>query len=371
MLKTNKNINSLLPKKSGSIEDFCPSGKMPANAELLLFLRNFIRLAAPESRMKLPPLRHLSACWKVNYFTVQQVTETLVRENLLYKHHGKGIYLMPRQTEIRTVGIYYSRNTGFSQENTFYDILHEMLCRKLHEEGIRFLIWNDLRPEFEQKFAPEYITNAIVGNEIQGIIGLKVYPCARNWFFHLPTRIFSVEDVGSLDNRMLHDTDLDRLAETLLAKQFRRIAVVVPGEQYGKHRFLIDDLKARGVKLMPRYQQIIEYQERLTTSFEELGYRKTLELLSATPRPDALIVFPDHAARGAIQAVLRSGIKVPDELFTVFHRNVGAEYFCSFPTAFLDVRIAEISEWITEQIRRCNSGEATSIKEPDMEFTTA
>ena len=55
------------------------------------------------------------------------------------------------------------------------------------------------------------------------------------------------------------------------------------------------------------------------------------QLLSATPRPDALVVFTDDLVPGAVAAVLESGLRVPQDLRCVFHCNTGMEPFVPFP----------------------------------------
>ena len=67
-------------------------------------------------------------------------------------------------------------------------------------------------------------------------------------------------------------------------------------------------------------------------------------------RPDALIVYPDNAVTGAIQAILQLGICVPEELSVVFHRNVELPYFCPFAARFLDTRLSDIVDKLIESI---------------------
>ena len=61
-------------------------------------------------------------------------------------------------------------------------------------------------------------------------------------------------------------------------------------------------------------------------------------------------IYPDNAVPGAIQAILRLGIRVPEELFTVFHRNLELSYFCSFDTAYIDSKIENIADRLIETI---------------------
>ena len=343
-------MNTSDRKQIELLSAYRPTGSVPMCKELTVFLRQQIRTGALKSGEKLPPLRALSKILKVNYFTLQLVTDELMKEGLLRKYHAKGMYVASPKTGIRCVGIYLSRVPQFRQDEMFYAVLREMLCRKLHDRGIDYVIWDDVRPQEKHDFPPDYITSAIVENQVQGVVGLQLRDYDRRWFMRLQTRIFTFENFGFKDNMLVEPEEWQKIAKQLQARDCRRIAVLVPDEHVGGHHFLIDDLKNVGVKLMPRYQRVISQEEYLSHSLGELGYSKTLDLLTGSPKPDALIVFPDHAVLGAIQAILQCGVQVPDQLFPVFHRNVELDYFCQFKATYLDVRITGICDSLMNQI---------------------
>ena len=101
---------------------------------------------------------------------------------------------------------------------------------------------------------------------------------------------------------------------------------------------------------MPRNLRTISPEVLSGCSWDKIGYEKTLELLTSPLRPDALIVYPDNAVPGVIQAILKLGIKVPGELFAVFHRNVELPYFCSLDAFYLDTRLSGIMDKLIESI---------------------
>ena len=75
----------------------------------------------------------------------------------------------------------------------------------------------------------------------------------------------------------------------------------------------------------------------------------------AEHRPDALIVYPDGAVHGVIQAILQLGIAVPGELRTFFHRNVELGYFCVLPADYMDVKIETAADILIADL--FNNGE--------------
>ena len=103
-------------------------------------------------------------------------------------------------------------------------------------------------------------------------------------------------------------------------------------------------------EIMERNLRVISQETLACRNWDEIGYEKTLELLRAPLRPDALIVYPDNAVTGAIQAILQLGICVPEELSVVFHRNVELPYFCPFAARFLDTRLSDIVDKLIESI---------------------
>ncbi len=58
----------------------------------------------------------------------------------------------------------------------------------------------------------------------------------------------------------------------------------------------------------------------------------------------------DNTVQGAIQAILESGISVPQGLFVLFHHNVELGYYCNFAADDIDVSIADIAGKLIQRI---------------------
>jgi len=79
------------------------------------------------------------------------------------------------------------------------------------------------------------------------------------------------------------------------------------------------------------------------------GYAATRRLLATNPRPDAIFCFNDPVALGAMQAVLESGLRIPEDVAIVGCGNVSYSAFLRVPLSTVDQGSAAIG---TEAARR-------------------
>jgi len=88
--------------------------------------------------------------------------------------------------------------------------------------------------------------------------------------------------------------------------------------------------KARGLELDPRLTVDLPESSNPNSSFE-IGYKLTEEMLK-TKRPfTALMAFDDVTAFGAIRALTRAGLRVPEQCSVVGFDDVAASSLCTPP----------------------------------------
>jgi len=75
-----------------------------------------------------------------------------------------------------------------------------------------------------------------------------------------------------------------------------------------------------------------EWISRRKKFAEQDGYEGMQAIWQAADKPDALLVMDDISARGAVQAMLGLGIRVPEDLLVISHANKGSGIF--YPLAF-------------------------------------
>lgn len=327
---------------SSLLRDFKRIGNGGIQQELTLYLQKKIEDGILKENDQLPSQRELAKLWNTNFFSVKLATDELAKLGFLNKQQGRGMFVAPQPGKIFRVGIYTSKRQENGSGSLSFLIIHEIVCRRLQELGIEYEIWNDFRPEKEHAEPPSAMKEAIIGGRIQAVIGIIVRSY-DTWFMRIP-----VKKVSIMGERQIHSA-CEKLVQELNRRGCRRTAAIAPVNSEG-WSFLIEEFRNAGLRFRKDRIRELDESEYLTGMWDEIGYRKTMELLTATTRPDALIVYPDNAAQGAIQAILTLGIKVPEELFVIFHRNVELNYFSPFPVAYLDSSLTAIAERLVQAV---------------------
>ena len=88
--------------------------------------------------------------------------------------------------------------------------------------------------------------------------------------------------------------------------------------------------KARGLELDPRLTVDLPESRDPMSSFE-IGYKLTEEMLKSKRPFTALMAFDDMTAFGAIRALSRAGLRVPDQCSVVGFDDVAASSLCTPP----------------------------------------
>lgn len=334
--------------------------KTAACRDVSLFLRKQIETGRLASGETLPSLRELARIWNISYYTIQQATDELMRSGLLCKYPGRGIAVSAKRSGIRRIGLFTTRQISSNGEYGFYDTLRDLLCRKIQDLGLEYTIWFDSRRPEKQSTVPEYISRAVAADQVQAVAGILLGEEAHSWFHRLPVH---VTDVSSILMERRDIQSVPEIVRLLKDRNFKRIGIICPENPRTQTAFPLQALQEGGIRLLPRYQRRFSSHRPDYPTFEEYGYRLTADLLDSKPRPEALIVYPDHAARGAILAIRERGIRVPEELFPVFHRNRELEYFCPFPAAWLEVSISTIADLLLENLLgKTTSSSAGNLK---------
>jgi len=323
------------------------------NQQLAAFLREEIVCGYLKPGDKLPSLRKMAEILDTNYFSVQLATEALMHEGVLEKFTGKGIYVADRNSELRRVGIFITKHLPLS-EYTYLDALLFFLHKNLEQHGIDYEIFQNARPLSEDHTPPQNLIDAINTGKIQALIPLGTTSVAKRWLERLPIRMVSLgphkkNNIPAVDRN--YASNFGEVAESLKQRQCRRIALIAPAmiECSGKNNWILRAFTDRGINIKMDLVRLIDLKTD-DVSFDRHGYELTQQLLSKRLRPDALVVYPEHAARGATMAILERGIKVPDELYVAFHRNLELPYFCPFPVDYIDTSLEKMAENLFQKL---------------------
>jgi DNA-binding LacI/PurR family transcriptional regulator len=87
------------------------------------------------------------------------------------------------------------------------------------------------------------------------------------------------------------------------------------------------------------------------------GYDQFHALWRQRERPEALVIWPDSVAYGALLAISEQGVRIPQELKLILHKNDAVDLFCPVPGCFVVTRVREVAAALWEQILRQSRGE--------------
>lgn len=342
-----------------SLQTFRRNGTAGIHRELAHYLQEKIDSGVLPPGEKLPSLRDLARLWNTNVFSVKLATDALVGIGLLTKQQGRGMFVAPRTSTagVHRVGIYMSKapNSFSISDLSFAFALRDLLCARLQKRGIEFVLFDDYRSSEEHSRPPGDLQDAIISSRLHSVIGIIVRSYDQSWFNRLP-----IKKICMMRDPLI---DFEGIAAKLTERGCERVAMIAPAgiPKPEADSFLITGLKSVGVTIRPDRLRLIEESEISRHGWGVIGYRKTLELLTAKRRPDALIVYPDNTVQGAIQAILELGIKVPRDLFVLFHRNLELGYYCNFGADYIDVSISDIADKLISRIAG-NGEEPASVR---------
>lgn len=329
-----------------TLSDFRRHGTAGIHRELAHYLQAKIESGTLPPGKKLPSLRDLAQLWDTNVFSVKLATDALVNIGLLNKQQGKGMFVATQNGEVFRVGIYMSKAPdSFSiSDLSFAFALRDLLCARLQRQGVEFVLYDDYRLGEAHLKPPVELQDAIISGRLQAVIGIILRSYDQNWFNRLP-----IKKICMMRDPLI---DFDGIAAKLKQRACQRVAMIAPAgiPKREADSFLVTGLKSVGVTIRPDRLRLIEESETSKHGWGKIGYRNTMELLTAKRRPDALIVYPDNTVQGAIQAIIESGINVPKDLFVLFHRNVELGYYCNFAADYIDVSIAAIADKLIQRI---------------------
>jgi LacI family transcriptional regulator len=93
---------------------------------------------------------------------------------------------------------------------------------------------------------------------------------------------------------------------------------------------------------LPVPEGYIVIRERVEESGDAIGFSAMQELLRQDPRPDAVFCYNDLTAVGAIEAVLKAGLRVPEDIAIIGCGNFRYADYLKVPLSSIDHGTAEL-----------------------------
>ena len=318
--------------------------------------------------MEIPSTRRLAALWGVDAATVHAALSDLVKERLVIRRHGKGTFVAQKIKRLHRVGLYIDMASLSDPTKWFVRSVLVEIQRQLMARGVTVQAWMDPRPKADQGTVWTDLEASARRKEIQGLILLDCTLPILKWAQALPIPLAAITPEKlpfaiSCDSTQLFELGMRKLA----ADGCRSLGLITVHpmvavyENYYKQ--LIERAECHGLKIKNSWIRIPPGPIGIA-GFElaRFGYRAFHALWDQANRPDGLIIEPDIVAEGAMMAMLQRGVRVPEDIKVVFHRNESHEYLCPFPATQVITSEKDYAAALIEQVERQVAGEVCEMK---------
>jgi DNA-binding LacI/PurR family transcriptional regulator len=313
--------------------------RQPAYRRIAEGLRNEILAGKFAQGTQLPSTPELATLWHSSYFTIHTALMTLVKEGWLERRHGAGTYVADLRARFLCAGIYRNVDIG-SDTRTGADFrrgLHFSLLKEFARLGKETQLFVDTRPINRQQDIFPPLIEAIRNRRIQCLAVPTVIPDHLRELMKklaLPTA-FLVDQPNQI---VLDDEGMVREGVRRMRKQgCRTVGLISNKPESNTLKNPIDTelfLKVvRSEEMTTQREWILKPDQELTDPIH-FGYTQFRKLWSLREKPDGLFVWPDEVARGSIMAILALGVRVPQDMQFVFHRNAHIPLPCPFPVTW-------------------------------------
>jgi LacI family transcriptional regulator len=241
--------------------------------------------------------------------------------------------------------------------NPFYPALERGAQNGAEARGYDVLIYNtDGLPAKERK-----CLDRLLEGRVDGVIGVFFHLTARDLRPLLERKIAVVrieagrKNVGpwALDNLFVDNVSAAKAAVQYLVDQGHRKIVMLAGSAGP------DSARVRGYKEALRSKKISPEIVSGREFSEQQGYESTRRVLKRSTRPTAIFAGNDMMAIGAVMAVRKAGLKVPDEVAIVGFDDISIAALISPPLTTVSQFQQKLGERAVEMLLERLTGKIT------------
>ncbi len=253
----------------------------------------------------------------------------------------------PASSRARRVILYCGGDPAQSAHSFFFLSLVWKLMMEGKRRGLEIVPVMDSRPPNRLDSMPQEVSALLEKRGIDGIIGVMLYETMVEWIAStgLPySALFGGNPPNhlSFDDPQMIDLAFARLSELGCKSAGLMVPMQVATADVLEH---VEEA-ARRFGMEVNYESIL-----VSRNSRELGgYSDFLSLWGMPKRPEGLIVFPDVTARGVLTAILERGVKVPEELKLILHRNAEAPYSAPVPCDWVENSGGAMAEALVDQL---------------------
>lgn len=336
-------------------KEFKPVTDIALQRQITNFLRDAVRTGKLKPGDKIPPLRSLAENWKTNYFTVNSALKTLVSEGVMTRQPRVGTFVKAHTVQLDKVGVYFGGEPFLSHEGAFYTIVQHSLQEHLSIRGAQNMTFWDGRSTDEQVEVLPELMDAIRDGKITCLIAPLV-----NRYIMRGLKKLSIPMVVLTDSSepfvIRHNS---RYEMEQVFKRFRELKVNSVGlitntvgllNGDGEPNFTAKFKKAAIDNDFELRDEWIISPEDDCDSMVKFGYKSFLDFWKQPEKPDGLYITTDIVGMGCVNAILKQGVKVPQELKIIMHRNQEIDIFTPFPVDWVVNSAQKTAETMIEKL---------------------
>ncbi len=337
------------------ILEFKPEADISLQRQITGFLREAVSVGKLKPGDRIPPLRTLAEAWNTNYFTVNAAIKTLVHEGVMTRKPRVGTFVKSQNISLDKVGIYFKQESFVGSEDAFYMVLLHSLQEELSRRGAQNIVFWDGREEADQVEAMPEIREAIGDGRITCLIAPLVGPFAMQAIRKLSVPRVALTNTG---DPFVVQTDVRTALEEIM-ERFGELGVRKVGILNNAMGFTNSDGQPNYTALFQKaaLQAGLECRDDwlLTPSvppksIAQFGYEAFKAFWQQTDKPEALLLATDTVAMGCVNAILEQGVKVPDELKIIIHRNQEVDFFVPFPVDWVVTSAEEAARLLVQKL---------------------
>ncbi len=316
---------------------------------------------------RLPSVQSLARQYQTSVFTIHTALDCLAEDGLIDRVRGRGTLVTSTSKKMNHVAVYFGADFWHGGGMDYYRGLYERLSGELDGRNVKHRLIVDTRPAAKQAEPLPELVEAASRRLIQGVIVGITKPVEMSWLTKLGLPL-AVSGSAPISARVGSDSDqfFDLALGDLRDRGCRTVGLISPmwidkhpeepssGDIERFFNSFVERLDGFGLTTKNSWVRTPR-KPLLNTGHEAFGYREFHEIWKQKDRPEGLIVYPDTVVRGAVTAILRESVAVPEDLKLVFHRN--ESMICPVEASWLVWDIGDVADALIGLLERQIAGQ--------------
>ncbi len=310
---------------------------------------------------RLEPIEQMAKHFSVSFPTMREALSVLEQEGLVERHVGRGTFVGDLNKS-RHVGVLIEQDIADPHAPYFGRRVSQQVVRFLCQASVRARLYVGHRPVADDSPRPLTCADFLEAVERRRLSGVVAFApdCTLPYWLgavqaqHIPV----VGGSGQYSCAVKHEGRSLRMGvEYLLRRGRRRIALMeyhAPLDHTGALESFHTAMRMAGAEVNPRW-----IRHSLNPCAPGANLEEFPSIWAASrEKPDGLLICDDNLFPATAMAILRLGVRVPQDLLVVTHWNKGSGIAVPFPVAKLEVDTDGCARLMGRTLLKLMRGEA-------------